>query len=253
MALSLLRKVLVTWLFGLLRVRMARPLRGHAWPVGCASTSKFIITAIQNCLIGSSSQEICEHVSLCQHHLLPPASTPSWPQTCAMGWGSHSWSDAFSSGESAVVRAGGPSPLSRLSAPLSGRLHTPHPMPLCACYTHPWGCLCVSTSSVSCEGVPRVSHESVEQSAREELKGQSELHVWPILLWAGQPHFISAFNLGGHKCNFILFPMGTPKTMRPITLKEHVYKHACIIIFIILYDDKGEHKKPPHRLCGIHS
>lgn len=75
-SLSLIRKVLVTWLFGLLRVRMARPLRGHAWPGGCASTSKIIITAIQNCLIGSSSQEICEHVSLCQHHLLPPASTP---------------------------------------------------------------------------------------------------------------------------------------------------------------------------------
>lgn len=95
MALSLIRKVLVTWLFGLLRVRMARPLRGHAWPGGCASTSKFIITAIQNCLIGSSSQEICEHVSLCQHHLLPPASTHSWPQTWAMCWGSHSWSDAM--------------------------------------------------------------------------------------------------------------------------------------------------------------
>lgn len=29
---SLIRKVLVTWLFGPLSVRMARPLRGHAWP-----------------------------------------------------------------------------------------------------------------------------------------------------------------------------------------------------------------------------
>lgn len=34
----------------------------------------------------------------------------------------------------------------------------------------------------------------------------------------------------------------------PITLEEHVYKHTCIIIFIILYDDKGEHKKP-HTEC----
>lgn len=73
----------------------------------------------------------------------------------------------------------------------------------------------------------RDSHESVEQSVREELKGQSELCVWPVLLWAGQPHFISAFNLGGRKYNFILFSIGTPNTMmRSITLKEHVYKHA---------------------------
>lgn len=82
---SLIRKVLVTWLFGPLRVRMARPLRGHAWPGGCASTSKFIITAIQNCLIGSSSLEICVQVSLLlHHHLLPPASTLSWPRAFAM-------------------------------------------------------------------------------------------------------------------------------------------------------------------------
>lgn len=38
---------------------MARPLRGHAWPGVRGSTSKFIITAIQNCLIGSSSLETC--------------------------------------------------------------------------------------------------------------------------------------------------------------------------------------------------
>lgn len=38
---------------------MARPLRGHAWPGVRGSTSKFIITGIQNCLIGSSSLETC--------------------------------------------------------------------------------------------------------------------------------------------------------------------------------------------------
>lgn len=82
---SLTRKVLATWLSGLLIVRMARPLRSHAWPGGVGvSTFKFIITAIQNCLIGSSSLEICVQVSLlCQHHLLPPASTLSWPQAFA--------------------------------------------------------------------------------------------------------------------------------------------------------------------------
>lgn len=29
------------------------------------------------------------------------------------------------------------------------------------------------------------------------------------------------------------------------SLKEHVHKHTCVIIFVILYDDKGEHKKNP--------
>lgn len=55
-----------------------------AWGV-CASTSKFIIAAIQNCLTGSSSLEICVQVSLLRHdHLLPPASTLSWPRAFAM-------------------------------------------------------------------------------------------------------------------------------------------------------------------------
>lgn len=43
---SLTRKVLDTWLFGLLSMKMSGSLRGRAWPGGCASTSKVIIAVI---------------------------------------------------------------------------------------------------------------------------------------------------------------------------------------------------------------
>lgn len=56
-------------------MRVAGPLRGHAWPGGCDSTSKFMITAIPTCLTGSSSLENCVAVSSSrQHHLVPPSS-----------------------------------------------------------------------------------------------------------------------------------------------------------------------------------
>lgn len=124
-SLSLIRKVLVTWLFGLLRVRMARPIRGHAWPGGWAGTSKFIITAIQNWLIVALPRRFVNMCHCCVNTIsyLPlPYLHGHRLVLCAEAL---SWSDALSSGESAVVRAGGPFSLSRLSAPLSRHLHTP--------------------------------------------------------------------------------------------------------------------------------
>lgn len=77
------------------------------------------------------------------------------------------------------------------------------------------------------------------------MLGQLYPRVWPILPQAGQPHFNSVINLRGHKCNFLFFffLIGAPETMMRLKLKEHVYKHTCII-FVILFDDKeGEYKK----------
>lgn len=72
---SLIRKVLATWLFGPLSVRMAGPLRGHAWPGGCASTSKFIITAISHLPHGLLFPR-----DLCRSVFAP--STPSLTSDC---------------------------------------------------------------------------------------------------------------------------------------------------------------------------
>lgn len=71
--------------------------------------------------------------------------------------------------------------------------------------------------------------------------GQLYQHVWPVL-WVGQPHFNSVFNLRGHSA--ILFYFSHDEVFN---LKEYVYKHACVM-FVNLYDGKeGEHRKP-HRL-----
>lgn len=77
--------------------------------------------------------------------------------------------------------------------------------------------------------------------------GQVYRHVCAILLWAGQPHLNSVFNLRGHKWNCV-FLIGTPEIrMRLAERKEHIYKHTCII-FVILFDDEEENDEKPYRL-----
>lgn len=47
-----------------------------------------------------------------------------------------------------------------------------------------------------------------------------------------------------------LFLIGAPGTTMKLKLKDHVYKHTCVI-FVILFDDKeGEYKKATETWAG---
>lgn len=62
--------------------------------------------------------------------------------------------------------------------------------------------------------------------------GQSDLHVWPALLWAEQPHFSSAFNLGGHTCNFYFILYGGTQNYDEV---QSLYGSMYINILAFVY------------------
>lgn len=129
--------------------------------------------------------------------------------------------------------------------PLSKAL--PHTLP-CAfmCQIHPPGWSPLPTSG---ESFPRVSESVLGISAR-------------VKWWASCISMCGLFSLG--LGNLILmqsliwevtsaiffFLIGAPETTMRLKLKEHVYKHTCVI-FVILFDDKeGEYKKATQTLAG---
>lgn len=146
-----------------------------------------------------------------------------------------------------MVRARGLASPFRPSVSCPRHLHTPNPVLLCATSTHGADCIYLPLGCLVKESFSRV-FESAGHKCQGGMMGQSYQRVWPILLWAGQPHFNSVFNLRGHKCNFVLFfSLGHLKPWWGLfNLKEHRYKHTCII-FVILFDDEEEKGEKPHR------
>lgn len=115
-----------------------RVTQGSCMAWGCASTSKFIITAIYICLIGSSSLEIYVEVSLGQHHLLLPTSTLTVTDFC-YALGIATMTKCFPLRRECCGQIERSSPTLQVSAPLPRHLLTPNPMPLCATPIHSVG------------------------------------------------------------------------------------------------------------------
>lgn len=115
---SLIRKVLATWLFGLSSMKMAGPLRGHAWPgdVPAPPSSQWqdlcrsVIVAAS--LLTSHFHVLCYRLLLCTEEITHDQNI-------------------FPSGERS-------SPTPRVFC--SSSQEPPHTSSLASvCYTHPWG------------------------------------------------------------------------------------------------------------------
>lgn len=185
---SLIRKVLATWLFGLSSMKMAGPLRGHAWPGDVPAPPS------------SQWQDLCRSIIVAASPLTSHFHVLSVTDFC------------YALRRSLMTKMYSPqgrglAPLPRSSAPLPRNLHTPHPLPPCVTPIHGADCLYLPLGCLVKESFPLVC----PAKCWGEMTGQSGLHVWPVLLWVARPHFISAFNLRGASAMLFDSLWGHPK------------------------------------------